>query len=233
MTEKKDIILEIAKSDSRQLGYVRTLPNVWAGECPNSIWIKTDVKSKGDSLDAIPLIGKYFLEEGLLFRSGEKTPEKSLPLIEWVPIGEFVGVDLPGAGMPGKWPDKISIELVDDDKPRKENVLLVKSQVFVTWVETAAEFLMKDLAFCLASDGRVFVLGNPTPSLPGKAYYTLKNLVLPSGKKLEMESFAFLLGKKWSENPRDLILMTETGIERIPEKGWVKVSRSAVRRSIK
>jgi hypothetical protein len=228
----KEIVLFIADKDKDSLGAVRCIDGLKAAVNSRGIWlsISEEAAKSNIGIQQLPAVKTYFIDEhNYLFLPDTHTPVDVLNIETWLPIDQFITIEIPVAAMPGKIKLQIQISVVASEKVRNGNVLLTSLDVWKTYAETAPAVRLQPLKFAASEKEAVFIVGNPLPSIPGKEYWIQDKIALPCGYDFEWPFLATAIANKLDVQ-EELIIFDENGNwQRIAENYFVHATRSAVR----
>ncbi|UOQ51205.1 hypothetical protein [Hymenobacter cellulosivorans] len=232
MTER---VLVLASADRAVLGYVRTVPGLRVAEAAGQLWVR-GLPATGELPAAarrLPAAAAYALDaQNRLFATGQLTPTAHLPDLAWLPIQEFVPLELPTAALPGQARLRYRVRLVPSARAVAGSALLTTLAAWLAYVETAPEIRLRHLRFAVAEDERVLVLGAPLPPLAGQEYWLQEGMLLPAGFDFEAPLLAPLLARRLNPAADSLVVFVSNGRwEQVLTSNLVPATRSAVRRT--
>jgi hypothetical protein len=228
-----ELIIVLSQADQAALGSVRCLPGLQAANDGELIWLRGI--AAGAPIDLrirqLPGLHTYRLdEEHNLFPPGALTPVSKLKVLQWQPLSEFIKVELPVSGMPGKIVQQHSIRLVPSEKMETGMALLTDIHTWKMYAEDAPFVRLQQLEFAVSENDRVLIIGLPLPPIPGKEYIIRDTIVLPCGYDFDPPVIASLLiaqlnpgGDAW------LLFNTDGSWQLIAKDCLVPATRSAVR----
>lgn len=229
----KEFVIKLLLADKETLGTVRTYLHLQVALEEEWIWLRgIDVKAITDSkLRQLPSIHTFEIDEqGNLFPPGGFTPISRLKSLQWMPVGEFIQVELPTSAMPGQLSEKYQVKLAPSDKVKPGEALVTMLPVWKKYAHTAPEVRLNRLKFALSETGQVLILGTPLPTIPGKEYWLHDTILLPGGYDFEIPLICGLVAGKLNPLNDSLILFGEDGCwEKIPKAYVVPATRSAIR----
>ena len=228
----KEKILLIAEKDIDALGAVRCFSGLYVAVKENDIWLKCKDESLADNILILqlPVQRTFFIDEhNYLFLPGTSTPVAVLEISEWVSIKSFISIEIPVAAMTAKVRSTIPVKIVASTNEREANAILTTLDVWKSYAEHAPLVRLQSLKFAVSENGDVFIIGNPLPPVPGKAYWINNKIALPCGYDLEWTFLADAIEKKLT-TAGELILFNENGeLQKIPDSYFVRSTRSAIR----
>lgn len=226
-------ILKLELKDKDSLGAVRCTEGLMVAEDSSFIWIKGDnVLLNADfHLKQLPVKTTFLADDNNnLFIPGKLTPVEKLKALEWIPLSTFIQVEAPVAAFPGQTNEKVEIKLVVSKTERKGIALLTSLAIWKQWAESAPGIRLERLKFAVSEKKEVIVIGDPLPPIPGKEYWAIDDILLPSGFQFEFSFVSAFIAEKLNEDGRSLILFDSGGNWRTIDKAFFSNSnRSAVR----
>jgi hypothetical protein len=223
------------KADFAHLGSVRCWPNLLAAETAAEIWLRVPIRQAEleHAFRVLPAWRTYQEDaQGLLFPLGQKTPERNLPLLNWVPIADYIPVEMPLAALPAPLEQQYTLKLVPSAVYRPGAALKLSWAVWQQYAETAPAIRLEALQFALADKGEVLVLGTPLPPLQGEELWRSDDVLLPSAYDVEWPIVVHLLQQKENAQGTFLLLFDQNGNwQKIAKDCLVKASRSGIRGS--
>ena len=231
-------VLQLAAADHAALATVRHLPGLQAAAAPDgSVWLRglPATSELPLALRQLPAQAAYLLDaQNRLFPSGRATPTAQLPALSWLPIAAFVLLALPTAALPGQGVPTYHVRLVPARHAAPGIGLLTTLAHWHKYADTAPEIRLQALRFAAAADGRVLLLGNPLPPLPGQEFWQQGSLLLPAGFDFEAALVGELLAQQLPVAPGELLLFAADGRwERLVPADFLPATRGAVRRTAK
>ena len=102
---RNELIIVLSQADKTALGSVRCLPGLQAAEEENFIWLRgiEAVENPDLRIRQLPGLHTFTLDaEDNLFPPGAVTPVAKLQPLKWVPLSEYITVQLPVSALPEK-----------------------------------------------------------------------------------------------------------------------------------
>lgn len=166
---------------------------------------------------------------GYCRRPGDRLWHQPLPRGAWLPVADFVLVELPGGSAPGRPFERVELKLVRGGPERRPNVLVTPGVDLRRWVGAAIEPRLRGLRFAARGDGAL-VHGLMLPPLAGQAFCEQDGVALPAGHRLDPPISASVVAERWALATGDLLMVALDGrMQRIDAGHFVSMSRSAVR----
>lgn len=180
------------------LGSVRRMPGLKAAWDMEYIWLKAP--NNGPLLASLPVTKHYTLKDNdLLFLPGAKTPVSRLKNLNWQDIKDFIPVSLPVAALPGIVDSAIPVKLKRSAEPRATKALLTTLSYWKAYAGTAPDSRLQYLRFAVSEEGETLVVGQPLPTLPGRAFWAQDNCLLPAGFDFDPPLFGELIREQLPE----------------------------------
>jgi hypothetical protein len=169
-------------------------------------------------------------EQDNLFPVGGLTPVGKLKNLQWIPVREFIQLELPTSAMPGKIGQKYPVHVVPSGTIKEGQALITSLLVWKEYAATSPEIRLKRLRFAVSEANEVLIMGTPLPAIPGKEYWMQENMLLPGGFDFELPWIASLVAGKLNPQNEAVILFNEdSSWEKIAKEAFVPATRSAVR----
>lgn len=229
----KELIIVLSQADKAALGSVRCLPGLQAAEDEGFIWVRGI--NALDNIDLrirqLPSLHTYTLDaDNNLFPPGGLTPVAKLKPLKWVPVAEYITVQLPVSALPGKVSLQHLIKLMPSGRSQEGNVLLTDLATWQTYAETAPLVRLQQTRFAVSENNKVLIMGTPLPALPGKEYVLQDTLLLPCGFEFDPPVISELVIARLDPSKESLLLFDTDGTwEKVPKNAFVPSTRSAIR----
>jgi hypothetical protein len=229
----REHIIVLQKKDKQALGAVRCLSGLLAAVEYDLIWVR-GIFAAGDAdkkIRQLPAIRSFTLDEQeSLFPVGSLTPVGKLREMDWEPLEDFIGLEIPTSAMPGQVTEKYWPGLIASSRVAEGNALLTSLDVWRSYAETAPQARLEKIRFAASANKQVILLGTPLPPVPGKEYWMNNNILLPSGLDFEIPVVSALIAKKFNPANDHILLFDDDGSwDKIAADSFVPVTRSAVR----
>jgi hypothetical protein len=188
----------------------------------------------------LPVLGRYRLDgERRLIPQDKHVPVGRLPRGPWQPLDRWLGIKAPTAGLPvasiGKAPLRL-VRLEAAQPPMGQpwdepaNALLTTAEAWARWAGSASEVRLRCLRFAAASDGRVLVLGQPTPDESGVRGLERGGIVVPCGWGWSPSVSPAIVRQALGLQKDELLWWPAQGPpERLAGEAFVQACRSAAR----
>jgi MoxR-vWA-beta-propeller ternary system domain bpX2 len=228
-----ELIFTLNIHDKDSLGNVRCIEGLEAAINENCIWLRGlyDTAGIDKHIKQLPTQHSYYIgENNLLFSPGSLTPVAVLPALEWLPVAEFITIEIPVAALPGQLHQPAMISIIPSTISKKGDALLTTLQQWKAYATSAPAIRLAQLQFAVSQKNEVLILGDPLPSIPGKEYWMTDNILLPNGYDFEIPMAASFISKKLNAQKDAVLLFDVTGAyEKIGLDFFVPAKRSAVR----
>ena len=223
------------KTDLPHLATVRCWPGMSAAETESEVWLRCPMlhADMDQALRALPAMYSYRQgAQGLLFPLGGSTPVAKLPELDWLPMKQFIPVELPGSALPAQLTQQYTLQLLPSSEYHSGAALKVKLADWQVYAETAPEIRLSPLHFALSATGDVLVMGEPLPPLPGVEYWLRDSILLPGAYDLEWPLVADLFNHRENSKGSYFLLFEKDGNwQKIEKRCFVPASRAGIRRS--
>ncbi|RVU02899.1 hypothetical protein EOD41_02880 [Mucilaginibacter limnophilus] len=200
------------------------------------IWLRGSFSSGKDGLliRALPVTQNYWVDaDGRLFPEGKPTPVAVLPTLDWQPLKTFLPVTLPTAALPGGLTETIRIEMAPSGLVREAFALITELSHWKTYAETAPQTRLAPLRFAASDSGKVLIIGQPLPPLPGQHLWEQQNNLLPLGLDFDPPVLAELLTQQTEAAAPSYRLFNRDGRwEQVNFSDFRPARRSAVRLTV-
>ena len=229
------------------LGRIRTIPNLEAARGSDWLWVRNISQSRTKLEDellinTVPWQERYHILDDILLRPvGSLIPTARLPRLSWLPLIDLLKPTLARPLMPAHWPAPLPhpvskvLSPLQAKQPEwaKPEFLMVSSEDWLQFAETAPELRLKQLKFAQAARRFCLVGGQPLPPIPGTYIYQYQQTLWPAGNLPHQNSTLILWNQYLELGKDDLALIHADGTyELIPLPAWVPASRSAARLSV-
>ncbi|HJT32612.1 MAG TPA: hypothetical protein VJ783_11260 [Pirellulales bacterium] len=226
----------IKPGDRRGLAALRGFDGIEVAESEGSLWARAARCDEAIDrvLRTLPGCVRYnVLADGQLVLPGRRVPGGQLPTVRWTPLADWLQVKLPPASLPGQIAERASLRLVRTAVEQPAGALVTSLPSWADYCTTAAEIRLRPLAFAVADDARVFVIGAPLPPLPGERYVVRDSIALPCGFELAPRIGGALLRRLLKLDDTDIALFAADGsFERIAHEHLVAAGRAAARATV-
>jgi len=231
----KNWVLVLQKSDLTQLGKIRCWLGMQIAQNGQELWLRCPMRKAelDEALRRLPALYTYREDaQGLLFQAGRSTPSSRLPLLNWVPLTEYLPVELPVAALPAHLPTPHLLQLLPTAEVQDSVALKISLEQWQLYAETAPAIRMECLRFALSGAGEVLVMGEPLPPIPGQEYWLQESILLPAGYDFEWAIVAQLLQmRENSEGKYYLVFNHEGNWQKIEKQYFVPATRAGIRLS--
>lgn len=215
----------------RQVPGVVVLPVESASH--NTVWIKGETLDDRVSriLRSLPDAERFLVTANNSLTSwGETVPREVLPDGTWIPISEWLTLQMPAAGFAAPISQRVPLSIVRSDSPVEANMLKVAWKVWRDYAISAPVIRLNQWAFAVSDQGEALIRGRPVAPLPGIRYVEQSGIAIPVGWRLEPPIAEASLHRAMSLEPGTIAMISEAGtMEGILESAFVRATRSAVR----
>jgi hypothetical protein len=129
-------------------------------------------------------------------------------------------------------PAGVPLGLVPSGEVREPALLETSLEQLADYCHTAPQWRLDRWSFALAADGRVLLRGTPLPPLPGTFWVQSGSICAAAGCTWSPAVEPGIVSQLLQLNPVELALLRDDGSwDRVAEEDWVRVSRSAIRRT--
>lgn len=229
---KEGVVLMEAKYIDT-LYVIREIPGLKAADDDGYIWVRGIVPNAepDQRILALPLFASYTLDEQeRLFPAGGITPVGLLKALNWIPIKEFLTVEMPVSALPGATQAKIKIRLTRSSTVRESHALLTGLADWKNYAETAPQIRLKQLCFAVSGDGEALITGDPLPAIPGRRFWLNHQLLIPEGFDFDPPVIGDLANAQINTDDPSLALFNSDGSwQQIPLSNFKEATRSAIR----
>ncbi|WP_373550305.1 hypothetical protein [Haliscomenobacter sp.] len=231
-------VLVFKKSDLPHLAAVRCWPGLYAAETETEVWLRCPLlhADLDQPLRALPAMHTYRQDaQGLLFPLSGSTPVSKLPALDWLPMQQFIPIELPGSALPAQLTQQYALRLLPSMEYHSGAALKLKLDDWQTYADTAPEIRLSALRFALSAAGDVLVMGEPLPPLPGEEYWLRESILLPAAYDLEWPLLAQLFNQQENSKGMHFLLFEKDGNwQKIEKQCFVPATRAGIRqRNIK
>lgn len=226
----------IKPGDRRGLAALREFDGIEVAESEGSLFARAARcdEALDRALRTLPGCVRYdVLADGQLVLPGRRVPCGQLPTARWTPLKRWLDVKLPPASLPGQIVERAPLRLVRTAVEQPAEALLTSLACWADYCTTSAEIRLRPLAFAVADDARVFIIGAPLPPLPGERYVVRDGIAVPCGFDFEPRIGGALLRRLLELHDKDIALFAADGsFERIAHEHLVAAGRGAARATV-
>ncbi|MCW0217622.1 MAG: hypothetical protein OJI67_04795 [Prosthecobacter sp.] len=225
-------VAALAMADVSWLGRWRTLPGYEACVAEQLVWVRG---CPGPAWSYLPALERYTEgASGRLFLADGRVPMRRMPEGSWMPISELLRIRPPVTILPAQHVAPVAWSLIVSTEFHEASLMVLAWPTFASWCLTTSSVRLNLLRFALSEDGRVCVTGKPLPPLPGDPWCLDKNVATPAGWSLPAGITATLVASAMQLAADEITLLHPDGTsERLPNAAFVKVSRGAIRASLR
>jgi|688.fasta_scaffold00432_39 hypothetical protein len=213
----------------------------------NDCWLRYSADHELCRKAAVNIPAEHFFSHSgtQLIRDGETVASKTLPNLQWMPLKEYVEVQLPKALLAGR----LQIQQMDTwtlkrgGSERDAEAALYDPTSLLPWLSGAPHTRLSPLKFCVAdltyqdtpSDHKpnrslVFIIGKPLPPIPCQFFYRIGPVFVPVGYRWVPALDVSLVEKSFGLAKNQWLLWTlDLGFSIIPQQQFIPLSRAALR----
>jgi hypothetical protein len=226
----------LGKADLPAIGRLWQVPGIEVCDLPDRIWLRGPAQDEelDRRLAAMPATERFYvLGDGQLQPVTSQLPMGWLPTGAWVPLRQWLAVQLPAAGLGGQSDQCVPMVLVRSARPTNASVLLTTLDCWAAYAVEAPQVRLDRWRFAVADDGRVIICGQPLPPLPGSRWVDREGIAVPAGWHWSPPVEPSIVRAVFRLQPGDLALWQTDGTwQRILAADFVPASRAAVRVSL-
>lgn len=225
-------VWKMQRQASKQLGAVRSQFGLEIFCEEETVWIQCEEPDEKlrQAFMQMNVIHYVATEEGQLIERGKRVPSGYVPDGPWIPIAEWISVSLPIAGIEGKLPRVVPIEIVPNEDVEIPQLLRTDIDQWSRYAINAPRVRLDRLAFAMTADGTVYVQGEPLPPIPGKRFTMRGRIAVEAGWTWQPAVSVGVLEAALAMDPGHLAIMDNTGSwMSMPEECFLKATRSSVR----
>jgi hypothetical protein len=139
-------------------------------------------------------------------------------------------VELPVSLLPGKAKEQVSIKIIPTTNQREGHALLTSLSLWKNYAESVSATRLNPLQFSVSENDEALIIGYPLPSLPGKEFWMIDNILLPCGYEFELAVMPEFIKEKMNPDGTDMLVFDEQGKwQKISKSFFVPAKRSAIR----
>ena len=226
---------QVALDDAQLAVHLRLMDGVEVCTTEDSIWLRGPSRDGSAAIELSAIAGeKRFAvwEDNQLLPLGKLVPHGYLPNGPWMPIREWLELELPTLAPPAapQRPSPIRLRLVQDRTPRPSNILCTRLGIWTAYVETAPRIRLDQWSFAINDGDRCVIRGIPLPPLAGTQFVERDGIAVPAGWTWWPSVEPAIVRGLFGLDNGDLGLWEyDSGWQVIPQQNWVRTTRSAVR----
>ncbi|QGQ22415.1 hypothetical protein F1728_06890 [Gimesia benthica] len=226
-------VLRLPAEQSKSLSSLRLEKQIQASTLDQEIWLRGSMLDENltRTLRSIPDSELFDLQkDAQLIPAGRHVPLGYLPDTEWLPLPEWLTVQLQAPALAGKTDDRISFELVRSQQNLKANVLLTTLVNLKKLVDCDSQIRLKPLQYAVDSQQRTIIRGAPLPSIEGSFFCEQKGIAVAAGWVWSPQVDVDVLHSLFKLNPGDVVLLhADQSREFIGADQFTPLTRSSVR----
>lgn len=201
----------------------------------DDVWLRGTAHDEELEVTLRTIPGQEFEElgDGQLVPRGGRVPRATLPIGPWVPLKEWLRVELPIAALAVAPRSTVPLQLVRSERESDANVLLASMDDWHKFATSAAHIRLQPLKFAASDDGRVLVCGTPLPPIPGTQFVESDGVAVPCGWEPEPSLQTDVLRELLGLQNQDVAILSPNGDwQHVSGDDFVQATRSAVRASV-
>lgn len=169
--------------------------------------------------------------DGQLTSPQHLVPHGHLPLGPWLPLRQWMQLELPQATFPGQLPQHLKWNLVHDSHESVEATAIVTTSALWCHFATRASLVrLRPLQFAADTSGRVVLWGGPLPPVAGQRLIVREGIAVPCGRTWMPPIAAKSLCRILGIASGDLALLHDDGTwEHLRQEQFVAATRESVR----
>jgi MoxR-vWA-beta-propeller ternary system domain bpX2 len=227
------VCLPMSQADA--VGPLRLAAGVQVCQTQEQFWLQGEPLDEALELRlrSLPGAQRFFvLPDGQLRRPGARVPQGRLPSGAWLPLSQWLHVELPPTVWGGQLEQRAALALVRSTQEVEPGVLITTIERWNAYIALAPQVRFDRWHFAIARDGRTVVRGQPLPPLPGDRWVERQGVAIPCGWSLPDGIDATVMQRLLTLDSGDLALVAPDGSwEMISSGDFVRATRSAVRLS--
>jgi len=223
-------------SAAAQLALLRTTPGIDLTIEGERFWLHGQELNQELEIQLRCLAGAErftVLADRQLIPHGCLVPTATLPAGPWIKIQAWLTMIRPTPGYAGRVSEVIPLRLVRGDCEIASTGLLTRLTHLAAYAATAFAGRLDNCRFAAADEGRVFVMGQPLPAVPGQYYYECHRIWIPAGWTWAPAVDAELIHELLKLEAREHLLWEAShALHRLDEADFVKVSRASLQTTV-
>lgn len=231
-----DNLLSLPAEHEHYLAQIRHWENLRLATEGEVIWIKgfTQQQWHAQETMSMPFALRFHVKDQLLFPEGASLPLRKAPAFLWTPVQSALPVTLPSLnhnyfGLK----QMIDVVLLTSDQEEEIVASVVTVAVLRSYMEQAPAVRVKNLCWCLFSEGWVLLLGQPLLPIKSTNYWCRQNALLPAGYDFEFPILSGAINRKINPGNDCWIFWNVDGTYHLIPKDSVKeLSLSSFRRTL-
>jgi hypothetical protein len=225
--------MALPRSEVASLGAVRRWQGLEVCEADDAVWLRAANldDDQWDFCRRLPGADRFTLtDDGRLLAVGMLVPRGKPPAGPWLPIAQWLRVELPTTDSAPPPPSPAALSLVRSTTPRNAAWLLTDFETWARYAASAPQVRLSCWSFAVDSAGRALVRGTPLPPLAGTQLAETDGIAVPLGYTWSPGVATGVLRQVFRLEAGDALLWTADGVRRrIAAADWVRAIRSAVR----
>lgn len=227
-------VVRLSLSLAETLGRIRELPGLEVCPGDEEVWVRAANLSEdlAPLFDSLPGTQYHAAEDGQLLKRGQRVPHGYLPREDWIPLDQWLAIELKTPALGGAAPDPMVPRMVACTETQEANLLLANEADWLAYVVTAPQVRLDRLVFALSDDRYAMIWGTPLPPIKGTRFVERSSVAIQAGWNCEPPLDAEVLAQAIGLSGASLALIYADGqVEQVPQDQFVQASRASVRRS--
>ena len=226
-------VLRLPAEQLKSLSSLRLEKQIQASALDQEIWLRGSTLDENltRTLRSIPDSEFFDLQkDAQLIPAGRHVPLGYLPETEWLPLPEWLTVQLQAPALAGKTEERLSFELVRSQQNLTANVLLTTLVRLKKLVDCDSQIRLKSLLYAVDSQQRTIIRGSPLPSVEGSFFCEQNGIAVAAGWAWSPKVDVDVLQSLFKLNPGDVVLLhADQSRELILADQFTPLTRSSVR----
>ena len=226
--------LSLHRTQAKALAKLHNIPEVRVGEIGEVVWARgIGTESELEQILTRVPSSRFFevVHHDRLRPRGRLLPTGRLPDVRWVPLGEWLFIDVPTPSSPGRIESLAELRLVSDYSRSGEELLVCTIDAFRKFVLESPLHRLRPLRFVVSDAlSEVLVRGQPLPSIPGERFVLDAGIATPVGRAWAPGVGASVV-RSWLGLREGTLAVwrADGGISEVTENDFVQPSRRAGR----
>lgn len=223
----------LKRQDALRLGRVRHRMELQICEAEGYVWARAAnlIDASWTELSGLPAVEFLVLVDGQLIERGSQVPQGYLPDGPWLPIAEWMQVDLAVPALGAK-PTKVSVQFARSSDIEEPNLLLASFVKWHTYAVSAPQVRLDRLAFAVNDAGGAVIRGEPLPPLKGTRFVERGGVAIEAGWTWQPRVTAEVMAAAMGLADGEVALVRADGCwDRLADTDFVQASRAAVRQT--
>ena len=206
--------LSIPKQHLSKLLSIRHWEELSMATDEDLIWVRNITQVHLDSLEirAMPFRVLYYRENHQLFPLGGLLPERNIPSLLWSPIRRGLPIRLPAQVKKSLTVTTgMKIKLIKTEELQESTALLLDVHTLAKYMESAPTFRLQGLSWLIMAAEKALVFGKPLLPLPGEAFWSQGNFLIPAGHQPEFPILSSMLQQELDATGGNFLIWDSKG----------------------